>query len=71
FSGPLIEASGYLDRISHGDIPEPIETEYRGDFNQIKDSVNRCVAAVNGLLDESGELIASAQRGRLDVRGET
>ncbi len=71
FTGPLANASDYLDRISHGDIPEPITEEYRGDFNRIKDSVNRCIEAMNGLLDQSDDLIAAARGGRLDHRSDS
>ena len=69
FTGPITETSNYLDRISRGDIPQPISREYRGDFNKIKNSLNRCVDAVNGLLDESNQLIRAAQCGQLDARG--
>ncbi len=70
FNAPLNEASRYLDRISHGDIPAPIDKEYKGDFNRIKDSVNRCVQAVNGLLGESSRLIQAARDGELNYRSE-
>ncbi len=37
---PLNVAAEYVDRISKGDIPEPIAAEYRGGFNEIKNNIN-------------------------------
>ena len=41
--GPLNVAAEYVDRISKGDIPEPITDEYRGDFNEIKNNLNMMI----------------------------
>lgn len=59
----------YIDRISKGDIPEKITDTYYGDFNEIKNSINGCIGAMNGLLGETSKLIHAAQEGRLDIRG--
>ncbi|MEN6350402.1 MAG: methyl-accepting chemotaxis protein [Syntrophomonas sp.] len=47
--GPLNLASGYVDRISKGDIPEKITNRYNGDFNHIKDNINACIGGLVGL----------------------
>ena len=67
---PLSEASDYLDRISRGQIPEPIETRGEGDFGRITDSLNRCIQAMGGLLAESRELLDAARHGNLYYRGD-
>ncbi|MDM8525835.1 methyl-accepting chemotaxis protein [Desulfococcaceae bacterium HSG8] len=41
---PLHEAAGYMERISKGDIPEEITDDYKGDFNEIKNSINTLVS---------------------------
>lgn len=46
---PLGVAAVYVARISKGDIPAPITEEYKGDFNEIKVSLNTCIDAVNSL----------------------
>ncbi|MCK4389397.1 MAG: methyl-accepting chemotaxis protein, partial [Desulfobacterales bacterium] len=46
---PLNVAAEYIDRISKGDIPEKITDEYKGDFNEIKNNLNVCIDALNGL----------------------
>jgi methyl-accepting chemotaxis protein len=48
---PLNMAAGYVDRISRGDIPEPVTDEYHGDFNAIKDNLNQCIAGLGGLVE--------------------
>ena len=39
--GPLKVAAEYVDRISKGDIPAKITDTYNGDFNEIKNNLNR------------------------------
>ncbi len=67
--GPLNVAAEYIDRISKGDIPPKITDSYNGDFNEIKNNVNGCIDAINGLLKEVESLIYAVEEGRLDVRG--
>ena len=66
--GPLNVAAEYVDRISKGDIPPPITAEYRGDFVAIKDNLNRCIAAIDGLIAEATLLSQAAGDGRLDTQ---
>ena len=68
--GPLNVAAEYVDRISKGDIPEPITDEYKGDFNEIKNNLNQCIEAINGLTAEAGMLREAAIEGKLDTRGD-
>ena len=50
---PLNVAAEYVDRISKGDIPDKITDEYKGDFNEIKNNLNQCIGAINGLVAEA------------------
>ncbi|MBF0498477.1 MAG: chemotaxis protein, partial [Deltaproteobacteria bacterium] len=59
-----------VDEISKGAIPEKITDEYRGDFNTIKNNLNRCIDAVNGLVAEAAMLSKAAVEGRLETRGD-
>ncbi|MBW2035578.1 MAG: methyl-accepting chemotaxis protein, partial [Deltaproteobacteria bacterium] len=43
FVAPINVTAEYVDRISKGDIPEPITDEYKGDFNEIKNNLNQCI----------------------------
>jgi len=62
--GPLKTASGYIDRISKGDIPEKITEAYNGDFNEIKNSLNLCIETLRSLIEEDGgaALLAAASK---------
>lgn len=65
--GPLNVAAHYVDRISKGDIPERITDKYNGDFNEIKDNLNKCIDALNGLTEEMTRMSAEHNKGDIDV----
>ena len=68
--GPLNVAAEYIDRISNGDIPQKITDTYNGDFNEIKNNLNKCVDAVNFMVADSDMLAKAAMDGKLAVRAE-
>ena len=68
--GPLNVAAEYVDRISKGDIPEKITDNYNGDFNELKNNLNQCIDAMNGLIGETLALAQAAGEGRLNVRAD-
>jgi methyl-accepting chemotaxis protein len=68
--GPLNVAAEYMARIGHGDVPEPIEQEYRGDFNTIKASLNAGIGAIRALINDANRLAEAAQRGELNTRAD-
>jgi methyl-accepting chemotaxis protein len=68
FVAPIRMTAGNLDRLSRGDLPPQVTEEYRGDFNVIKDSLNRSVGAVEGLVGEIGRVAAAHDAGDLDAK---
>jgi len=48
--GPLNTAASYMYRISEGDFPDEIREEYRGDFNEIRNSLNRLISNLRGTV---------------------
>lgn len=68
--GPLNVAADYVDRISNGNIPQKISDNYNGDFNTIKDNLNRCIAAVNAMIADAAMLSEAAMKGQLSVRAD-
>jgi len=70
FAEPVALTSSYIDRIAVGDIPEKITLEYRGDFNKIRNNLNKCIDTVNGLVEETVMLTENASEGNLGVRGD-
>jgi methyl-accepting chemotaxis protein len=65
---PLNVAAEYVDRISKGDVPEPITDEYKGDFNEIKNNLNQCIGALNLMVTDADGLVQAAIEGKLDTR---
>jgi methyl-accepting chemotaxis protein len=75
FTGPFRATAAHLDRISRGDLPPPLEGAYAGDFAAITASLNRCTAAISGLVAEldrvsrahdAGDLDAAVEAGRFE-----
>ena len=64
---PLKMAAQYVDRISRGDIPPKITDTYHGDFNTIKENLNRCVETLDGLIAEMRRMSDEHNRGDIDV----
>lgn len=48
---PLNIAARYIEQIGNGEIPEIITEEYKGDFNDIKNSINSCISGLGGLVE--------------------
>lgn len=68
---PLNMSAEYMNRISKGDIPEKIADEYNGDFNDLKDSLNTCIDAINNLIDDTNALVRAAVIGKLNERADS
>jgi methyl-accepting chemotaxis protein len=54
--GPLKVTAEYVDQISKGSIPAKITTEYKGDFNIIKNNLNACIDGLAGLVEADAVL---------------
>jgi methyl-accepting chemotaxis protein len=68
FAKPIALTAEYVTRISRGDIPPPMTERYEGDFNRIKDALNRCIGAVSALVADAGTLSRAAVEGKLSTR---
>ncbi len=64
---PLNVSAEYVDRISKGDIPPKITDNYNGDFNEIKNNLNTCIEALNGLLNASAETYQAQKAGDVEA----
>ncbi len=65
---PLRSAAGHLKQIAEGHIPDPITTEYHGDFNEIRNNLNTCSTVLKALIRDTRMLVDAATRGKLDAR---
>jgi len=66
--GPLSVAADYVDRISKGDLPEPIREEYRGDFNAVKENLNLLIQAMSSITAAAREVAAGDLTVKLEAR---
>ncbi len=53
---PLRLSAEYISRIGQGEIPEKITDDAKGDFNEIKESINSCIDGLAGLEESSNVL---------------
>ena len=70
FVAPINVTAEYVQRISKGDMPPKITNTYNGDFNAIKNDLNRCIDAINGLIDQGTALVTAAAEGELDNKAD-
>ncbi len=68
FIRPLNVTAEYVDRISKGDIPPRITDKYNGDFNEIKNNLNQCIDAINGLQNDLTGMIRGQKTGDIESR---
>jgi methyl-accepting chemotaxis protein len=68
--GPLNVAAEYVDRISKGEIPAKITDNYNGDFNEIKNTLNACIDAINALVADANMLAKAAVEVKLKTRAD-
>ncbi len=48
---PLRKSGDYMKKIGDGEIPEKITEEYKGEFNDIKNSINACIDGLGCLVE--------------------
>ena len=68
--GPLNMAATYVNLISKGNIPQKITDSYNGDFNEIKNNLNKCIDAINLLVSDAKGLAVAAVDGKLATRAD-
>jgi methyl-accepting chemotaxis protein len=64
---PLLTTSTYLDRISKGDIPSAISKEYSGDYDIIKNNINKLIVTMNLLVSELQNMSKEHDLGDIDI----
>ena len=69
-TGPIEVAARNVASIAAGHIPPPITTEYRGDFQTLRDNLNVCAAALQGVVEDVDTLARAGAEGRLATRAD-
>jgi|GEM_PF-792898 len=70
FVNPINLTSEYITMLGNGEIPDKMTKEYYGDFNEIKESINRCIDGIDGLVVDTNQLIDAAKDGDLTYRAD-
>ena len=66
----LSNVSRALEGLSHGDLSQTIEEDYRGAFGLLKDSSNQTVMQLNGIVSQIKLMVAGAAAGDFSQRGD-
>jgi len=67
---PLAAANAVVDKISRGEVPPAIAEEYPGEFDSMKQSLNRCIGAMDALRLDVRSLCKASLEGRLSFRAD-
>ena len=67
FVGPINVTAEYVDRVSNGDIPPKITDTYYGDFNEIKNNLNKLIDTLNIFITEMDNMARQHDLGDIDV----
>ncbi|WP_186841888.1 methyl-accepting chemotaxis protein [Acetobacterium fimetarium] len=67
YKNPLKVALKAIEQIGNGQIPPRITTEYNGDFNDLKNSINSCIDGL-GALTAGNEILALMSKNDLTQR---
>ncbi len=70
FLEPVNKTAYYIERIAKGNLPDPIQGEFKGGFKVVEKNLNRCINAINALLDDSSRLAKAAISGHLSERAD-
>ncbi|WP_052808298.1 methyl-accepting chemotaxis protein [Methyloterricola oryzae] len=65
---PMQMASGYVDRISRGDIPPRITDTYQGDFNALANSLNGLIDTFDRFIAAQMKISKEHEAGMIDYR---
>jgi methyl-accepting chemotaxis protein len=67
---PVRAAAAHVDGIARGAPPPPIAEPWPGDFQELRENLDRSSAAVRALVADATALAAAAAEGRLDFRAD-
>ncbi len=68
--GPLYTTAQCVAQIGMGQIPDKIDAEFQGDFEDIKASINNSIDNVNNLVADVNMLVQAALDGQFETRAD-
>ncbi|MCP5185257.1 MAG: hypothetical protein H6993_14930 [Pseudomonadales bacterium] len=70
-TGPLQIAASNLQAIAEGKIPAPIDQQFRGAFDDIRNNLNTCISVLRAMVEDTAQLAEAAAQGRLSERADS
>jgi methyl-accepting chemotaxis protein len=67
---PLSVAAKAVAEIAAGRVPPSITAAYKGEFQSLRDDVNRCIGAFNSLMADVADLARGGAEGKLAARAD-
>ncbi len=65
--GPLNVAVDFVDRMAKGEVPPPITVQYRGDFENFKDNLNRLSGSLRDMLTNIREVVENVTAAAAEI----
>ncbi len=65
---PVRRAEAAVDQLARGEIPQPITERWPGEFDALRQNLNRCAASISDLVEQVGVAMGAGQLGRLEQR---
>ena len=59
-----------MKRISEGDLSSNVTEEFKGEFNNLKESLNHCIKSIKNLIEDANTLSTAAVEGDLSLRAD-
>ncbi|MBK9516600.1 MAG: chemotaxis protein [Anaeromyxobacter sp.] len=69
-TGPLGAAAACVDLLARGEVPAQFAERWPGDFDTLKVNLNRCIGAIDALVEDADQLAGAAVAGRLTARAD-
>ncbi len=65
---PLQKANDLISRIGRGDIPDPVQESWQGEFDMIRHSLNNTTISIHTLLFGMNHMSTEHEKGDIDVK---
>ena len=65
---PVRSAEAVVDQLARGETPPAITEKWSGEFDTLRQNLNRCTASIAELVEQVGVAMAAGQLGRLETR---
>ncbi len=70
FVRPVRMTAEYIERISRGDFPEMIRTDYQGDFNEIRNNINMLISNLRETVNVAEKVAAGDMSVKVNILSE-